>query len=193
MFIRYSFDKKENKLNYFRGKDVIEKLCKEIKESANEIINREEMIPLTREEDNFYNEQEICYICKEKFCLDKDDKNYINRKKVKDHCHYTGKFRGAAHSKCNLNYKVQKEIPIIIHNASYDTHFMLNQLAIEFKGELNCIGDNIEKSLFLYQLKKKLLIIMVIKKQLHTNLNLLLVLDLCQLHYQNLLITCLNF
>ena len=51
----------------------------------------------------------------------------------------------AAHSKCSLNYSVQKEIPIIIHNASYDTHFMLNQLALEFKGDLNCIGDNIEK------------------------------------------------
>ena len=55
------------------------------------------------------------------------------------------KFRGAAHSKCNLNYKVPKDIPIIIHNASYDTHFIINQLAIEFKGELNCIGDNMEK------------------------------------------------
>ena len=112
-----------------------------------EIINHEkkEIIPLTHEENNFYNEQEICYICKEKFCMDKDDKDYINRKKVKDHCHYTGKFRGAAHSKCNLNYKVLKDIPIIIHNASYDTHFIINQLAIEFKGELNCIGDNMEK------------------------------------------------
>ena len=77
--------------------------------------------------------------------MDKDNKDCINRKKVKDHCHYTGKFRGAAHSKCNLNYKVQKEIPVIIHYASYDTHFILNQLAIEFKGELNCIGDNMEK------------------------------------------------
>ena len=136
MFTRCSFDKKENKLNYYRGKDCIEKLCKKLKESATEIINREkkEMVPLTHEENNFYNEQEICYICKEKFCVDKDDKDYINRKKVKDHCHYTGKFRGAAHSKCNLNYKVQKEIPIIIHNATYDTHFIINQLAIEFKG-----------------------------------------------------------
>ena len=104
------------------------------------------------------------------------------------------RFMGAAHSKCNLNYKVQKEIPIIIHNASYDTHFMLNQLAIEFKGELNCIGDNMEKYItFLHQLKKKLLIIMVIKKQIHTNLNLLIVLDLCKIHYQILLITHLKF
>ena len=38
-----------------------------------------------------------------------------------------------------------KEIPIIIHNATYDTYFMLNELAIEFKGELNCIGDNMVK------------------------------------------------
>ena len=38
-----------------------------------------------------------------------------------------------------------KEIPIIIHNATYHTHFMLNELAIEFKGELNYIGDNMVK------------------------------------------------
>ena len=55
------------------------------------------------------------------------------------------KFRGAAHSKCNLNYKVPKDIPMIIHNASYDTYFIINQLAEEFKGKLNCIGENMEK------------------------------------------------
>ena len=71
--------------------------------------------------------------------------NYKNKRKVKDHCHYTGKFRGAAHSKCILNYKVPKDIPIIIHNASYDTHFIINQLAEEFKGEYDCIGENMEK------------------------------------------------
>ena len=75
---------------------------------------KKKMIALTREENYFYKEQEACYIWKEKFCTDKNDKNYINKKKVKDHCHYTGKFREAAHSKCNLDYKVPKEIPIII-------------------------------------------------------------------------------
>ena len=100
------------------------------------------MVPLTYEENNFYKKQEICYICKEKFCMDKNDKNHINKRKVKDHCHYTGKFRGAAHSKCNLNYKVPKDIPIIIHNASYDTHFIINQLAEEFKDKPDCIGES---------------------------------------------------
>ena len=81
--------------------------------------------------------------------MDKDDENYKNKRQVKDHCHYTGIFRGAAHRKCNLNYKVPKDIPIKIHNASYDTHFIINQLTEEFKGELNCIGENMENiSLF---------------------------------------------
>ena len=108
------------------------KLCKKIREIANEIINRgkKEIIPLTDEENNIYNKQKICYTCKEKLCLDKDDKKYINRKKVKDNCHNTGKFRRPAHSICDLKYKVPKEIPIIVHNASYNTHFILNQSAI---------------------------------------------------------------
>ena len=111
------------------------------------IINYEEkeMIPLTHEENKFYKEQEACHICKENFCMDKDDEHYINRRKVKDHCHYTGKFKGAAYSKCNLNYKVPKDMLIIIHNASYDIHFIINQLEEEFKGELNCIEENMEK------------------------------------------------
>ena len=52
------------------------------------------------------------------FCDDK------SKKKVRDHCHYTGKFRGAAHSICNLRYKVPKEISIVFHNGSTcDYHF----------------------------------------------------------------------
>ena len=66
------------------------------------------MVPLTHEENIFHNKQEICYICKEKFCMDKGDKNYINRRKVKYLCHYTEKIREAAHSICNLNYNNQK-------------------------------------------------------------------------------------
>ena len=88
--------------------------------------------------------------------MDEDDENYKNRKKVKDHCHYTGKYRGAAHSVCNLNYKVPKNISKVIHNDSYDTHFIINQLAKQIKGELDCIGENVEKYItFSAQIKKK--------------------------------------
>ena len=114
------------------------------------------MAPLTYEENQSYKEQEACHICEEKFCIDKDDENYKRKRKVKNHCHYTGKFRGAAHRKCNLNYKVPKDVPIIIHNASYDTHFIINQSAEEFNGELNCIGENMEKHItFSVPIKKK--------------------------------------
>ena len=56
-----------------------------------------------------------------------------------------------------MKYKVPKDIPIIIHNATYDTHFIINQLAIEFKGEVNCIGESMEHYLtFSVPIKKEL-------------------------------------
>ena len=65
--------------------------------------------------------------------------------KIRDHCHYTGKYRGAAHSICNLNYKIPKEIPVVFHNGStYDYHFIIKQLAREFKGYFHCLGENTE-------------------------------------------------
>ena len=57
---------------------------------------------------------------KKKFCYAK------NKANVRDHCHYTGKFRGAAHSEFNLRYKVPKEILVVFHNGSiYDYHFII--------------------------------------------------------------------
>ena len=80
----------------------------------------------------------------------------LNYKKVRDHCHYTGKFRGAAHSICNLNYKVLQEIPVKIHNGlKYDYHFIIKELAKEFKGEFEWLGDNTWKYIsFSVQIKK---------------------------------------
>ena len=75
---------------------------------------------------------------------------------MKDHCHYTRKLRGAAHTDCNLKYKVPNSIPIIIHNASCDTHFIINQLTEEFKGEIDSIGENMENCItFFVPIKKK--------------------------------------
>ena len=54
------------------------------------------MIPLTKEEEDNYNKENICHICKKDF----------NNDKVRDHCHFTGKYRGAAQNTCNLRYKI---------------------------------------------------------------------------------------
>ena len=90
----------------------------------------------------------------------------IKIKKVKDHSHYTEKFRGAAHSICNLRYKVPDNIAIITHNTSYDTHFIINQLAKVCKVELDCIGENMETYItFSAPIKKNVMTV----KQLHSN------------------------
>ena len=66
--------------------------------------------------------------------------------KVRDHYHYTGKYGGAAHSICNLRYTIPKKIPAVFHNGStYDYHFIIKQLAREFKSNFGCLGENTEK------------------------------------------------
>ena len=73
-------------------------------------------------------------------------RNLYYTKKVRDHCHFTGKFRGAAHSICNLHYKVPQELPVKIHNGSvYDYHFLIKELAEDVKGEFECLGEKKEK------------------------------------------------
>ena len=80
------------------------------------------MILLTDGENKSYKKQKVCYICEKEFSTDKNDKNVFKPyHKVRDHCYYTEKFRGAAHSICNLRYKTPKEIPVLFHNGStYD-------------------------------------------------------------------------
>ena len=78
--------------------------------------------------------------------------------KVRDHCHYTGKFRGATHNIWNFRYKTPKEILVVFHNGStYDYHFIINQLAKEFNGQLECLRENTEKYIiFSVTVKKEL-------------------------------------
>ena len=183
IFTSCSFDELRNKLNYYRGKDCMKKFFKDIKEHATRIINYEKkkIIALTKEEKINYNDQKICYICKKEFSND-DKKHY----KVRDHCHYTGKYRGAAHNICNLRYKVPKEIPVVFHNGStYDYHFIIKELVKELDGNFDCLGENTEKYItFSVPLKKK-----IENKNLEITYKkkLLIVLDLCHHHYLNLL------
>ena len=91
---------------------------------------------------------------KKRFSTD-DNKKYY---KVKDHCHYTGKHTGAAHDICNLRYKIPKEIPVVFHNGStYDYYFIIKELAEEFEGEFEWLGENTEKYItFSVPIKKEI-------------------------------------
>ena len=64
------------------------------------------MIPLNNEENKSCKKQKACYPCKKVFNTDDNNKKYH---KVRDHCHYTGKYRGTPHDICNLRYKTLKD------------------------------------------------------------------------------------
>ena len=65
--------------------------------------------------------------------------------KVRDHCHFTGKYRGAAHNKCNLNHRLSNFIPVIFHNLEgYDSHLFIKNLGVT-EGNIKCIPKNEEK------------------------------------------------
>ena len=145
----FSFDKSKNERKYYRGEHCMKIFCMDLKDQAKKIINYEkkEMVPLTDKKKDTHENQKICYICEQEFCMDKNyKKEFKQNQKVRDHCHYTGKYRGAAHSICNLHYKIPKEIPVVFHNGcTYDYHFIIKQLAKEFKDNFECLGENTEK------------------------------------------------
>ena len=69
-----------------------------------------------------------------------------NMKKVRDHCHHTGKQRTTVQSICNLRYRTPKETPVIFQNGStYIYHFIIKELAEKFEGQFEFLGENAEK------------------------------------------------
>jgi len=71
----------------------------------------------------------------------------LGEDKVGDHYHFTGKFRGAAHNECNLQYRVPKFIPVFFHNLSrYDAHLFIKKLPDinNFEGKIKCIAKSEE-------------------------------------------------
>ena len=74
---------------------------------------------MTNEDEEIYNNSQMCWIRKEE----------LNTDKVRDHCHVTGKFRGAAHNKCNLKLRIPSKLSIIFHDLQgYDRHIIFKEL-----------------------------------------------------------------
>ena len=114
----------------------IENLEMDIKTIYKNFDFSKKMIPLTKKEQSKYENAKICWICQ---------KEFKEADKKKDHCHFTGKFRGAAHNICNLQFKKPKFTPVIIHNLSgYDSHLFVKNLG-KSEGSIKCIPQNEEK------------------------------------------------
>ena len=71
------------------------------------------MGPLTKKQWKKYKKATKCHICYKPFT-----QTNLN---VRDHCHYTGLYRGPIHSLCNLRYKIPSYIPVVFHNLSGTT------------------------------------------------------------------------
>ena len=102
-----------------------------------------------------HDRQDKCYACGENF-----DNKKVNLRKVRDHCHYTGKYRGALHPKCNLRLKITQTIPVFFHNLTgYDCHLFVKRLA-DSPGDVSCIPRNEEKYV---TFNKQVLVDMIVK------------------------------
>ena len=92
---------------------------------------------MIEKEEHLFQESNNCWICKK--LIDNDDE------KVRDHCHVTGKFRGAARWNCNISFQLTKKIPVIFHNSKgYDSHLIFSELH-KFNLKINVIPNGLEK------------------------------------------------
>ena len=109
----------------YRGKDCIRKFCDHIIGEACHLYHsfpEKPMEPLTKAQWKDYKHMSSCHICFKPF--------REGDQKVRDHCHYSGIYRGVAHSLYNLQYKIPPYIPVVFHNLSgYDTHMFIKELA----------------------------------------------------------------
>jgi hypothetical protein len=128
--IRYTKQKKGEDI----GQMFFDSLTGEVQKINDSIKHKKRMIFTKKDRDNYY-QSEICYICR----------GELGKDKVRDHCHLTGKYRGAAHNKCNLQYRLPKFTPIFFHNLSgYDSHLFVKNLGVS-EGDIRCIPNNEEK------------------------------------------------
>ena len=92
---------------------------------------------MTEKEEYLFQKSNNCWICKK--LIDNEDE------KVRDHCHITGKFRGAAHWDCNINFQLSKKVPVIFHNLkAYDSHLIFSELH-KFNLKVDVIPNGLEK------------------------------------------------
>ena len=135
---KFAYGKVKKPTTQCRGPDCVEKFCEKIISEAKRLYKsfpEVPMLPLTKEQVKEYKKAKICHIC---------FKDFKEKGKVRDHCHYTGVYRGAAHYGCNLRYKIPSYIPVVFHNlAGYDAHLFIRELAKHTK-DIDVIAKNVE-------------------------------------------------
>ena len=125
----------------YRAKDAVNKFIRLIlseysyyKKVIKKHLNKN--LIMSAEEERF-EMSNICWICNKLFD--------VSDNKVRDHCHISGKYRGAAHWNCNVNFKITKKVPVIFHNLEgYDSHLIFKELS-KFNVKISVIPNGLEK------------------------------------------------
>ena len=128
-----SYTKKEEDEDI--AKIFVEKISEATRGIYNDFYRRRKPLKLTQDEQKSFGKAKFCHICNKELLKDK----------VRDHCHFTGQYRGAAHNSCNLQCRKPFTLPVIFHNLqAYDAHLFIKQLA-SLPGKLKCIPSTEEK------------------------------------------------
>ena len=139
VYSKFAYGDVVTPLRTYTGKDCIEMFCNYIKGEARRLYHmfpELPMGPLTKKQWNKYKKATKCHICYKPFTQ--------TNLKVRDHCHYTGLYRGPAHSLCNLRYKIPSYIQVVLHNLSgYNAHLFIRELG-GHTSNMEVITKNIE-------------------------------------------------
>ena len=105
---------------------------------------------ISEKEENLFQQSNSCWICKK--LIDNDEE------KVRDHCHITGKFRGAAHWNCNINFQLTKKVAVTFHNfRGHNRHLIFNEFD-KFDVENSVIPNDLEKCVVFFKIKSECLL-----------------------------------
>ena len=141
--VKCSFDESLDRFRCYRGassgKKFVKNIIQDVKDLYEDnIFNKYVDMHLTDEEEESFQAAVDCHICKKPITSPGD--------KVRDHCHYTGAYRGSAHNGCNRKYRLTHEVPILFHNFSkYDAHLFIKELCeLESVKNVRIIPSNTE-------------------------------------------------
>lgn len=127
-----SVDETQNRYVSYRGRDCVSKFIQSLQTDCKKIhdsLNTNKPMIFTESDDLNFQKAKRCHICN----------HFLWNDKVRDHCHISSRYRGAAHAHCNLQYKSPNFIPIFFHNLSgYDCHLFIKELG-ELPGMIKLI------------------------------------------------------
>jgi len=138
-YVHCSYDDSLSFYRFRRDEDCIAWFAEQLRDLAHNvkaIITAN--VPMVDFDYEKFNNATHCHVCEQPFAPDD--------KRVRDHCHLTGRYRGPAHSNCNLNYKDSHYIPVVFHNLSgYDAHFIIKEIATAYEGQVDLLPITKEK------------------------------------------------